>query len=129
MTIEPRSKRRRSVFVLAAFLYFWLIVAAAVATLAVLGPVQWLADSHGSRALTGGMWVLMTGLILVVSFLIGRWLLRRTLLSRTRLFRAGIPVLLTLLALLSAWAWVNGTATSQLAPEDDGTPSIVQDNA
>lgn len=107
MAKRPRSTRRRSVFVLGTFLYLWVMVAIALGTFALLGLARWLTGRaewvgwpYGSVSFG-----LIAGGLVVLSFILTRWLLRRTLLSRARVVRAGIPTIVTILALLGVWAW------------------------
>lgn len=111
MTEEARSNRRRSVVVFGAFVYLWVMVVVALATLALLGPMTWLTGRSEWAAWPYG--TLSLGLLLLalllLSLLVTRWLLRRTLLSRTSAGRAVIPAAVTLLALAGAWIWITGS--------------------
>lgn len=116
MKAGPRSTRQRSIVVIGAFLYLWVMVAVALTTLSLLGPVAWVTGRTGWAGWPYGARTLGFLLMLLVSFLLSRWLLRRTLLSRSSMMRVVIPAAVTLVALAGAWAWLV-TAEAPVGPD------------
>ncbi len=112
MPNEQPSNRRRSVVILGAFLYLWLMVGVALTTLSLLAAGRWLAPEIETMAWSNGALVAVLVVLgfAVVSFLGARWLLDWTLSSPARLVRAAIPLLVTLVALAGAWTWIGVTS-------------------
>lgn len=112
MTKEHPSTRRRSIVILGAFLYLWLMVGIALTTLSLIVASRWLAADADAVAWSyGSLTSVMVVLgLAVLSFLVARWLLHWTLSSSARLLRAAIPVLVTIVALAGAWTYLGVTS-------------------
>jgi hypothetical protein len=132
--MSSRSKK------VGAFLYVWLNVGFAFGTLGLLGPSRWLplfAESRGwSDAL--GLWLVwgVFALYLAASCVLAVWITRFLLQYRARAAKAGVLLVMTAVALLALWGWLNpegyakdlrGSARGEPVVEYDGPGSNEHD--
>lgn len=110
MAGDPQGRRWRSVFIIGGFVYLSLMVAVVVGTLAAFGS-RWAPTGLPPDTGDSASWLVFAALLLVVTLWLTRWLLRRTLQSRSTMGLAAIPVMITLLALLSLLPWVASGAS------------------
>lgn len=105
------STGRRTGAVLLTFLYMWLMVGFFAGTAVLLGPVKWVTSAlEAANWSQSGEDLMLKGVILayvVMSVLASRWLVQRMYRSERRPVRLGIPMMATVLAGLSLWAWMN----------------------
>lgn len=108
---ETPSTRRRPGFgvTLISFLYLWLLIGFTLGTLVLIAPVRWVVTGvHAAGGQAGAEKAAVISLVVIyvaISFLLALRL--NGFLGRTRLkaVRFGVPVALTLLALITVWEW------------------------
>lgn len=95
---------------MAAFLYLWATVGFCTGTGVLVGPARWITGALQGAGMSQGVQdhAMQATILLFVlgSAALSLWLLRVVLHGGRRL-RIGIPVAVTLAAVLSLWAWMN----------------------
>lgn len=128
---DPTSNpRRMSGLSILSFLFLWLLIGFTLGTIVLIAPVGWVVN--GVRRAGGGAGVERVAVIaLVVLYVIVSCILALRLngyLGRTRSqgARYGVPALLTVITLLTAWQWKNPGAMLSGIAGGGGDSTAVQ---
>ncbi|MFN2636062.1 MAG: hypothetical protein ABR585_03420 [Gemmatimonadaceae bacterium] len=110
MSLTPSSRRERLAGI-GAFLYLWLMVGMFLGTVVLVLVVRWIVAAltrvGWDQAAQDVLLILVILAYLVLSWFIARALHRRAHASTNRLTRIGIPVVATVLAVVTFILWSN----------------------